>query len=533
MKNIARIFKIITFCFVTVITVGSCKKDTPPLPKVITPTVTNVQPKDPIPGDIVTITGTGFGTSATDVKVTIGSQVITIATVTDTQIKFTLPAGITAGDIAIAIKSVVANNTDPQKATITPKPAPVPVATITAVNPASGKVGDAITITGTNFSTTATGNLVKFNGVAASVTASTATSITVSVPATATTGPITLSVNSAAVISGPSFTVNAATGGTGTAVPYFTTLAGTATFSKIATATAEIGAMVVDKVNNVLYFSDYTIFAPTHTGTIYKLKLDGSAPVALSTDPKIAKIVNMATDAAGNVYALASLDNLGGVQVNIYKIDASSSAITTIGTNVNYGASGYTLNADSQGGLWLGYGQKLNSATNVFDRNATFPYGSLSNATFQGDYIYVDDINHLPNNNIAFYKYNLLTKAASVTDFTLQGLFKQDNPAIGTSSGMDSQSKYALDNNENFYAIYPETGDAASGANDYYFIRKTKNGSAGSSTLISKFYTKPFSVASPVSYQQPRLNTGLLFQSDATGNLYLKANGKDIVKIVQ
>ncbi|MFM8833453.1 MAG: IPT/TIG domain-containing protein, partial [Cytophagales bacterium] len=39
-------------------------------------------------------------------------------------------------------------------------------------------MGTSVTITGTNFSTTPANNVVKFNGVTATVTASTATSIT-------------------------------------------------------------------------------------------------------------------------------------------------------------------------------------------------------------------------------------------------------------------------------------------------------------------------------------------------------------------
>ncbi len=111
----------------------------------------------------------------------------------------------------------------------------------------------------------------------------------------------------------------------------------------------------------------------------------------------------------------------------------------------------------------------------------------------------------------------------------MQTLFKQDNASFGSSShSLDVQSRYAIDNSENFYAIYPYAGDAASYYNDYYAIRKTKNGTAGASTLVLKFTTL---FATP-AYTQPRSNIGLLFQSDATGNLYLKCNGTDIVKIV-
>jgi len=509
----------------------SCKKDSTITQPTATPiSITNVQPKNPLPGDVVTITGRGFGATLTDVKVTIGAQTITITTVTDTEIKFTLPTGITAGDIAVAIKGIPATNNDPQKATITPQVPVVVLPTIISINPTSGKTGDVVSILGTGFATVATDNVVKFNGITATVTGSVTSVLTVTVPAGVSTGAVSVSVKGGATITGPTFTVTTTTGGTGTAVPYITSVSGTATFSKIATAPAEIGSMVVDKANNTMYYSDYTIFAATHTGNIYKMKLDGSAAAIFTTDARITKVVNMTVDATGNVYAVASLDNVGGVQANIYKIDATTQAITVLATNINYAASGSTLNVDSQGGVWLGYGQKLNSTTNVFDRNATFPYGSLSNPITPGDNIYVDDVNHLTNSNVQFYKYNLLTKVGTLTDFTLQGLFKQDDPAMPL--GTDSQCKYTLDNSENFYAIKAILGDVTSGSNDYNVIRKTKNGNGGASTLLTKFYVKPYSSTTPiVFYTQPRSNTGFLFASDATGNLYIKANQTDIIKI--
>jgi uncharacterized protein (TIGR03437 family) len=80
--------------------------------------------------------------------------------------------------------------------------------TITSFSPTSGKVGDAVTVTGTNFSTTAADNTVKFNGTTAVVTSSTATQIVTSVPADATTGKITVAVSGSTATSSDSFTVN-------------------------------------------------------------------------------------------------------------------------------------------------------------------------------------------------------------------------------------------------------------------------------------------------------------------------------------
>ena len=63
---------------------------------------------------------------------------------------------------------------------------------ITSFSPASAKPGDAVTLTGTGFNTTTTNNIVFFGATRATVTAATATSVTVTVPTGATYAPITL-----------------------------------------------------------------------------------------------------------------------------------------------------------------------------------------------------------------------------------------------------------------------------------------------------------------------------------------------------
>ena len=63
-----------------------------------------------------------------------------------------------------------------------------------SLTPTSGPVGTVVTITGANFSTTPFNNTVKFNGVVATVTSSTSTSITTSVPVGATTGSLSLEI---------------------------------------------------------------------------------------------------------------------------------------------------------------------------------------------------------------------------------------------------------------------------------------------------------------------------------------------------
>ncbi len=64
--------------------------------------------------------------------------------------------------------------------------------TISSFSPLSAKPGDIVTLTGTNFNTTTTNNIVFFGATRATVTAATSTSVIVTVPTGATFAPITL-----------------------------------------------------------------------------------------------------------------------------------------------------------------------------------------------------------------------------------------------------------------------------------------------------------------------------------------------------
>lgn len=78
---------------------------------------------------------------------------------------------------------------------------------ISDFTPTLAEVGAEVTITGTNFSTTTTNNKVAFNGIAATVTTATATSLKAKVPEGATTGKITIKVGEREVTSATDFIV--------------------------------------------------------------------------------------------------------------------------------------------------------------------------------------------------------------------------------------------------------------------------------------------------------------------------------------
>lgn len=81
----------------------------------------------------------------------------------------------------------------------------LPPPTLVSFSPTFGDNGDPITITGTNFSTSPLNNTVSFNGVFATVTGSTSTTITALVPAGASDGPITVTIGCNTVASGSNF----------------------------------------------------------------------------------------------------------------------------------------------------------------------------------------------------------------------------------------------------------------------------------------------------------------------------------------
>ena len=76
-----------------------------------------------------------------------------------------------------------------------PDPVPEPPApVITGFTPTEGPVGTTVTITGQNFSTTASANTVKFDTATASVTSATTTELVVNVPSTLPPGQVSIKV---------------------------------------------------------------------------------------------------------------------------------------------------------------------------------------------------------------------------------------------------------------------------------------------------------------------------------------------------
>jgi len=161
--------------------------------------IKDIQPKEGPAGTIVAIIGKGFSTKAAEDMVTFNGKTAILKSVKKDTLYAEVPfqAGDGAVGLAVGNQLVTGPFFDFIEST---------GLTISAVTPTTGVAGTAVTIFGSQFSANAAQNIVKFNGVAATVTDANTVQLKATVPAGATSGSITVEVAGQRV-TGPLFTV--------------------------------------------------------------------------------------------------------------------------------------------------------------------------------------------------------------------------------------------------------------------------------------------------------------------------------------
>jgi RHS repeat-associated protein len=137
------------------------------------------------PGTTVTIAGAFFGSTQGASTVTFNGTTATPSSWSDTSITVPVPAGATTGNVVVTVDAIASNG----------MPFTVTSPSVTNLTPSLGTTGTPVTIAGTYFGSTQGSSTVTFNGTAATPTSWSATSITVPVPAGATTGNVVVTVN--------------------------------------------------------------------------------------------------------------------------------------------------------------------------------------------------------------------------------------------------------------------------------------------------------------------------------------------------
>ncbi|WP_416867114.1 MAG: IPT/TIG domain-containing protein [Imperialibacter sp.] len=161
------------------------------------PEIASFSPSFGPSGSEVTITGKNFSSAPEENLVTLGGIPVTIVSSTETTLNIIVPEEAITGKFELTVHELSTNSVEEF---IVP-----PI--VESFTPKNGTIGSTIEITGSGFSPEPSKNIVMFNGVAATVSSSTAKSILVVVPELAATGKITVTVSSHTVISPEDFAV--------------------------------------------------------------------------------------------------------------------------------------------------------------------------------------------------------------------------------------------------------------------------------------------------------------------------------------
>jgi hypothetical protein len=132
---------------------------------------------------VVSIKGKSFSQVFSDNKVTFNGTDALVLNASSTQLNVLVPVGAETGPVVVTVRGRTAGN----QLIFTVLPLPVEISNVT---PSTGGYNTQVTITGSNFFSSPEANVVTFNGVPGTVTAASATSLTVSVPARAGSGAV-------------------------------------------------------------------------------------------------------------------------------------------------------------------------------------------------------------------------------------------------------------------------------------------------------------------------------------------------------
>jgi len=166
----------------------SCDNDDePPVPE-----VTAINPSSALPNTLISITGKSFSHIFSENKVSFNGKDALVSNASSTQLTVVVPEEVETGPVVVTVRGKTAVN----QMIFTVLPFPAEIFNIT---PSTGGYNTEVTITGSNFFSSPEDNVVTFNGVPGIVTAASATSLTVKVPARAGSGVVIVNGVPAAV----------------------------------------------------------------------------------------------------------------------------------------------------------------------------------------------------------------------------------------------------------------------------------------------------------------------------------------------
>ena len=315
------------------------------------PVITGINPSAGPAGTPVTITGTGFSTTASEIQIRFGDVPAQVTSSTLTTIQTAVPAGMVAGpvNVVVTVRGMASN------------PFPFTVQhRITSFTPTTGPPGTPFVITGTGFAPTVGGNTVTFGTAAATITAATNTEIRGTVPNLAagpypvrvTTNGVTTDVGTFTVILMPvlaNIVPDRGPGGTPfviTGTGFSTTVAqNTITFTDTrtgATANATVTSATATQLGGTV---PVQLVAGPHTVRVTVVGGQQSLPLNFTVTPLITAVtpatavILQQLQISGTGFSPTLSDNVVTLNGRAVALDAGSSASTLVVT-VPRGTSG-------------------------------------------------------------------------------------------------------------------------------------------------------------------------------------------------
>ncbi|MBX2898763.1 MAG: VCBS repeat-containing protein [Cyclobacteriaceae bacterium] len=235
--------------------------------------------------------------------------------------------------------------------------------TVSSFSPSSGPIGAPVTLSGTNFSTPFA-NTVKINGINAPITSATSTSLTVTVPVGATTGPFEVTIGCNTVTSGANFLV-------GTFIPTLTNF--TPISGPIGT-TVSITGTNFDPTpgNNIVYFGATRATVTAATSTQLTVTVPGGA-----TFQPITVQANGLTAYSSKPFVVTFA---GGGSIDMCSF-ASDVNFATIGLTPGLDATGVVADIDGDGKSDVLVSNRENKFFSIYRNVATT--GTISLASFE------------------------------------------------------------------------------------------------------------------------------------------------------
>lgn len=411
--------------------------------------------------------------------------------------------------------------------------------TISSFSPATGLAGTTVTLTGTNFDLTPANNIVKFNGTTAVVTASSATSITTTVPAGATTGNITVLTSCNAGVSGSAFTVGSPSSITINTQPspvYSVCDGAIPTISTAATGTTNItyqwqifnagSSTFVDLTNTSGYSnvstSSLTINSSGNFGTgTYRCKINGDLATTVYTNT-----VSFSVNAIPSVPTVSNISNCGPGSLVLTASGTANGNYLWYDTNgliVGQTNSTYTTPAISSTSSYL---VRITNGTCVSPQvsitatiNSVPATPSTSNVSNCGSTSFTLTASGGSNGNYLWYDTNGLISGQVNSTYVTPFLSSTTAYSVAITNGVCNSTKANITATINTVPVAPTTQGASQcsgstfslaasgGTNGQYVWYTTSSGGSGIPGEVNSTYVTPATTANTTYYVS--INNGL------------------------